>query len=349
MSRGNDPNDERPGVIRFRGLVFLACLAAFAGCAAPRAPSVTQFEKTFPVTPPLPEPYRIGLTDELRIIAYRRDEFSILFDVNPAAVLPDGTIVLPLLGEVRAVGLGPDELRQVITRGLRQALRNGADYRLEPGDQLRLTVHRQSDLSPLFDLDPAVVLPDGKLVVPLVGEVPAAGLTPEQLRREISARLETVLVQPVVSVVAAPRRSPIEPVVSVTLQPRNPKIYVLGEVRNPGVYEIDRDSTAIEALALAGGMTRDADRRRVLVLRTRAKDSGAAAVGAISFEDLVREADVRQNIVLRAGDILYVPPDYIARADRVLLHVANIVSPFAQLLGVISQIVILERVGRRGE
>jgi hypothetical protein len=97
-----------------------------------------------------------------------------------------------------------------------------------------------------------------------------------------------------------------------------------------------------------GAASRLARGSQILLLRTTKVSDAGPVVGAVSFQELFRRADVRQNVVLRPNDILYVPPDYIARSNRVLQHISNIVSPFAQVFGIISQVVILSRVGVGG-
>lgn len=328
--------------------ILVGALLSSAGCAtAPRPPLVTDTPQAFPTEPAPNEVYRITTSDELRVTVYRQGDFSTLFDLSQVSVLPDGTISVPLIGDVTAAGLTPDQLRDTIASRLDKVLIGDGPYRIQPSDQLRITVYRQSDMSALFDVNP-VVLPDGKILAPVVGEITASGLTPEQLRDEISGRLGDVLVKPVVNVAVNPNRPRVVPIVSISIKGTRPKVYVLGEVRNPGVYRIERDTTAVEVLALAGGMTGDADLSSIVLLRTTKLEATAPPLATVSLDELFQKADVRQNVVLRGGDILLVPPDHIARANRVLQYVSNIVAPFAQIFGVISQVFILSRLSRVG-
>jgi polysaccharide export outer membrane protein len=324
-------------------VVAIVTAAGIVGCA-PVPRSVTEAPATFSTKPPPVSPSTIVVNDDLLITVYRDNDFSKMFELNPATVLPDGSVLIPLVGPVTAAGLTPDELRGLLARRLQDVLGKDAPYHISPGDTLRLTVYKRSDFSPFFDLTQVPVLPDGSILVPFVGAAVAAGLTPAQLTADIGSRLANVLVDPIVNVVVGPGRPRISPVVSIAFKPTKPKIFVLGEVTNPGVYRIDADTTAVEALALAGGMTRDADRARVLLLRTVKVNEADPSLAAVSIDQLLRDADVRQNVVLRPGDILYVMPDYVARANRILQHISAIVSPIAQVFGVISGLVILNRV-----
>ncbi|MFQ5840175.1 MAG: polysaccharide biosynthesis/export family protein [Candidatus Methylomirabilales bacterium] len=208
-------------------------------------------------------------------------------------------------------------------------------YVIRPSDDLTITVYKHSDFSPLFDLKSVPVLPDGKVSIPLIGEVTVVGLTPGQLRDQISAHLEEFLVHPIVN---------------VTVHATKPKAYVLGEVKNPGLYRLDHDTSAVESLALAGGVTRDGDLSRIVLLRTaRADDVTANAIATVDVEELLRQADVRQNVILRGGDILYVPPDYISRTNRLFAHISTLLDPFTRVLGTAIQAVILTIAADRGD
>jgi polysaccharide export outer membrane protein len=199
-------------------------------------------------------------------------------------------------------------------------------YTIAAHDALRIRIYSRTAATPLVDLDGAEVAPDGRLFIPMVGDVMAEGRTTTGLRDEIVARLETYLVEPLVDVVV-----------------RGGTVSVLGEVGMPGAYPISPDTTALEILALAGGVTRDGDFGRVVLMRrTPAPDATAGITrGDADIEELVRNADVRQNVLLRPRDIVYVPPSSVSRSDRFFAHIATIASPFTQIAGTIIQVLIL--------
>lgn len=119
---------------------------------------------------------------------------------------------------------------------------------LQPRDRVDVVVQGQETMSGQFDIRPG-----GQLVMPVLGSVPAAGRTPEQLEADIARKLHGLLAKPKVTVVIAVR------------SPRT--IAVLGEVRNPGSYDSPRELGVLDAIARAGGLTPFADRDGVFVLR----------------------------------------------------------------------------------
>ena len=123
-----------------------------------------------------------------------------------------------------------------------------ASYRLGPGDRLRLTVFRQPDLSGQFALDG-----EGRLALPLVGEIPANGLTVRRLEAAIAQRfLEEDLLR--------------EPRVAIEVLTYRP-FYVLGEVRRPGEYQYQDGMSVMNAIAYAGGFTYRAQTSGMTVVR----------------------------------------------------------------------------------
>src|SRR5205823_5925411 len=124
------------------------------------------------------------------------------------------------------------------------------DYHIATGDLLFIRVYNQDAMSARDR-----VRQDGKVSLPLLGEVQAAGLTPRLLDEQLKARLKEFLATPVVSVSVEETRG-----VSVS---------VVGEVSRPGQYTLERGAGVLEALAAAGGFTDFAHRDRIFVLRKR--------------------------------------------------------------------------------
>lgn len=120
-------------------------------------------------------------------------------------------------------------------------------YTLGPGDQLRVIVYGETDLTGDF-----IIGPNGALAYPLVGEIEARGLTLQQLSDAIADRLRGGYVR--------------EPRVSVSVAQYRP-FFILGEVQNPGSYPYAADMSVMSAVATAGGFTYRANRRRVFIRR----------------------------------------------------------------------------------
>ena len=147
-----------------------------------------------------------------------------------------------------------------------------AGYKLGPGDKIRLTVFRHTDLSGQFEVDG-----EGFFALPLVGEIRTAGLTARALENEIEQRLKDggYLVNPQVSVEVLNYRP----------------FYIIGEVNNPGSYQYVNGMTVTNAVALAGGFTYRADQKDITI--TRGGSKGA-------------QLDVKSNAEVLPGDIIEV-------------------------------------------
>ena len=164
------------------------------------------------------------------------------------------------------------------------------DYVIVPGDTIQVTVMGESDLSRSI-----VVRPDGKISLPLVGELVVAGKTPVQASTMITEALTVYLKQPVVTVTVtgfAPRASP--------------RVMVLGWVRNPGPYDIFTGARVIDAIVLAGWTADRAALDAVGVIR-RSRD-GQLNVTRVNLDRIMEgKGDPKQNVLLENSDIVYVP------------------------------------------
>ena len=162
---------------------------------------------------------------------------------------------------------------------------SGGDYEIGPEDVLDISVWREKDLQ-----REVLVRPDGWLTFPLVGNVEAAGKTPQQLENEIRQRL---------------RKFIPEPVVTVTVKKiQGLKIFVMGRVGKPGEYMVGRYVDVLQALTLAGGLTPFAKEDKIKVVR---KQGGKEQVIPFDYSEVKRGKRLEQNITLRSGDVVVVP------------------------------------------
>jgi len=123
-----------------------------------------------------------------------------------------------------------------------------SEFRLGPDDVIEVSVYQDKDLSATVP-----VRPDGKISLPLVGEMLASGKAATELQKEIAHKLTQCISDPAVTVVVKEINSP--------------KVSVLGEVKNPGMYKIKDRTTLLDAVAMAGGLTEFAKRDKVMVIR----------------------------------------------------------------------------------
>ena len=159
------------------------------------------------------------------------------------------------------------------------------EYLIGPEDVLDITVWKNCP-----DLCRTVpVRPDGKLSLPLVNDVQAAGMTPMDLRQHLTQQLAEYLPSPEVSVIVR--------------EVHNFKVAVVGSVKMPGDYEIKSQATVLELIARAQGLTEFANRDKIVVLR-----QNGTKTERIKFNyRKVAEGDDQDNFSVRSGDIIVVP------------------------------------------
>ena len=157
-------------------------------------------------------------------------------------------------------------------------------YLLGPEDQLRISVWDNKELT--LDL---VVRPDGKISMPLLQDVVAEGLTAAQLAANIQEGLSAYIVSPEVTV--------------IVLQINAPKYYVIGYVARPGTFPLRGDTSVLQALALAGGLTQFASPRNIKLIRA---NRGKQEVRKLNYYKLIEEGG-EGNYLLKSGDTIVVP------------------------------------------
>jgi polysaccharide export outer membrane protein len=160
-----------------------------------------------------------------------------------------------------------------------------ADYRLGEGDVVDVAVWKDAALSVTVP-----VRPDGKITVPMVGDVAALGRTAKELEVEVKAKLRGLVADPVVAVLVK--------------EVHAARFFVLGEVAHPGAYPLAGDLSVIQALAIAGGPTEFARRGGVVVIR-RSPGQRDPARFKVDYDDVV--AGKAPAITLLAGDTVFVP------------------------------------------
>jgi polysaccharide biosynthesis/export protein len=162
------------------------------------------------------------------------------------------------------------------------------DYQLGPEDVLEVLVWKNADLSKVV-----TVRPDGRISLPLIGDVPATGFTAAQVQQEITKRLLDFYQEP--------------PHVSLIVQQANSYvIFLVGQVERPGQYTVKRGTTFLQAIALAGGFTPFAAYNDVLVLRNGSGDHRQRAA-RISYKDILGGKYQENNILLKSGDTIIIP------------------------------------------
>jgi polysaccharide export outer membrane protein len=163
------------------------------------------------------------------------------------------------------------------------------EYFIGPEDVLNITVWRNVDLS-----KEVTVRPDGRISLPLIGDITAVGKTPAQLSEDISTKLKEYKENPQVSIVITQVNSYV--------------IYVLGEVAKPGKYPLRSKTTLLQGVTIAGGFNASAARNKIVVFRFAKDGAGQIKIKA-SYDDIVLRDGSNQNIELKPGDQIVVPSE----------------------------------------
>lgn len=164
-------------------------------------------------------------------------------------------------------------------------------FPLGPEDVLEVVVWRNPDLT----RSGVVIRPDGMISLPLIGDVKAAGLTAEQLAKEITKRYKEYKENPAVSVSVSAVNSY--------------SVFVMGEVNAPGKYPLKSYATVLQAISLAGGFTQFASENRMQVVRMVKDEQGMPQEIRIpvQYDALLEEDGAKYNFVLHPGDTIVVP------------------------------------------
>lgn len=205
----------------------------------------------------------------------------------------------------------PTEIRETPETGTSAASQEKelvvSEFILGAGDEVDLTVYRHDELNKKVRIPP-----DGTNTFPLIGEIQTKGTSIHQLRGKIKEALSVYLVDPQVSL-------------EITSF-KGQKIFILGEVHTPGVYQLDTPTTIIEAIAKAGGYTLDGKYSSVVLIRNGQEKP---ELKRLDLKKAFASGDLSQNVFVKSGDVVYVPRTFIADVDRFFKHFENIVRPLA--------------------
>jgi polysaccharide export outer membrane protein len=180
-----------------------------------------------------------------------------------------------------------DELPKPLPpRSLQPLTAERPSYAVMAGDVLRVSVWKEPDLT-----GDVTVRPDGKITLPLVGDIEVVGRSPQQLGVELAERLRRFVEDPRVTVAVA--------------QANSARFYIIGQVAKPGVYPLTGRITVIQALALAGGFLPFAKKGEVSIVRDI---NGVQTRIPINYEKLEKGKNLQQlNVTLQGGDTIVVP------------------------------------------
>ena len=179
------------------------------------------------------------------------------------------------------------------------------EYRLAAGDILTIGVWGYEDLA----AKEVMIRPDGKIAFPLVGEVQAAGNSAAELTSLLTAGLGEYVKSPHVTI--------------NIFKFHTTRVYVLGMVNKPGLYELEKQHNLLDAIGIAGSYTKEAAKRRVTIIRKNQEKNPIK----VNLMDIWEKGDMRQNYVLGDGDVVYL-------ADNGQINIPNIMSAAYQLAAI---------------
>lgn len=163
-----------------------------------------------------------------------------------------------------------------------------SDYLIGPGDQIQVFVWRNPELTTSVR-----VRPDGKISVPLIEDLPIAGMTPTKAGRAIEEKLSNYVKDAIVTVIMVDFVGPVER-----------QIRVVGEASKPAAIPYRQGMTVMDVMIQAGGLTQFAAGNRALVMRTV---DGKAESYKVRLDDLMKDGDLSANVQLAPGDVLMIP------------------------------------------
>jgi polysaccharide export outer membrane protein len=166
-----------------------------------------------------------------------------------------------------------------------EAAVDGDQYVIGPEDLLYIHVWKEEAVTRTVP-----VRMDGKISLPLIQEVKAAGLTPLQLKEVLTRKFKEFIENPIVSV--------------TVVEVNSYKVYVMGQVKTPGVHRLRSETTVTQIIVIAGGFTEWANQRKITIVR---KEDGREKRIKVNYKKIMNSGNPNTDIVLKAGDTIVVP------------------------------------------
>ena len=183
------------------------------------------------------------------------------------------------------------------------------EYIMSPGDQLQIYVLGHPDLSSTRSGSGTsyIVRPDGKLNFPLVGEIDTNGLTVFEFTQLLTKELSEYIINPNVTVNVAKLGTT--------------RVFVLGEVRDQGMYELTKGHRVLDALGAAGGFNQKSAKKNIYLVRNVGQPG--ENVQRLNINDYLRKGDISQNLVMQEGDCLYLTSNHKLTLGTILSFVSR--------------------------
>jgi polysaccharide export outer membrane protein len=185
----------------------------------------------------------------------------------------------------QAQGAGAQPAQGQVADQAQKPVAQDPNYIIGPQDVLDISVWKENELTRTVP-----VRPDGKISMPLLNDVRAAGLTPNQLAAQITTSLKKFVTDPQVTIIVT--------------QINSQRVYILGEVLRTGAYPLLPDMTILQALSSAGGFTQFANRKKIYMFRM---ENGKQVRFPFDYKAVIDGKQTSENVALKAGDTIVVP------------------------------------------
>ncbi len=177
------------------------------------------------------------------------------------------------------------EKTEASSKETKQEMVADPSYIIGPMDVLEIQVWKEPDFS-----RQVLVRPDGKITLPLVGDILASGMNTMGLKALLSEKLEDFVSKPEVTV--------------IVLESRSKNFYIIGKITRPGTYPLNPDMTVLQAISIAGGLAEWADKDSIRIIR---RSGGKEKILPFDYNKVITGKKLEQNILLKANDTIIVP------------------------------------------
>jgi polysaccharide export outer membrane protein len=181
----------------------------------------------------------------------------------------------------------PQADREILSRKEAQAevAADSDRYVIGAEDVLYIHIWREETLTKTVN-----VRMDGRISMPLVDDIQAAGITPLRLKELLTQRFKEFIENPNITV--------------MVMEANSFRVYISGEVKNPGVYRLRTETSIVQFIPMAGGFTEWARRNKIIIVR---KENGREKRMKVNYKKIVQGGDLDSNVMLRPGDTIIVP------------------------------------------
>ena len=293
-----DSKNNFDAVVRFDGVITIPTIGELT--AAGKTPAKIAKEVSFLL--------RKRMQDPRSTVTVLNVNYSLVEALTgDYSILPDGKIILPMLGEFPAAGTTPAQLSKNISAAAKKKFGNDIKASVIPRDFIPKRLG-------LLGRD-VTVTPAGDITIPEIGLIKAAGLTLPQLQKQLFDVLQVEYANPIFLSV-------------FLISSANRTIYVNGQVRNPGAQPLNHNLTMLKAIMQAGGVTPEGDLTEVVLIHYDGK--GDITVYKTNLKEVMENNLALQDLKLSPQDVIFVPQTGIAQANQFVDQYINKMLPFTR-------------------